>query len=119
LKGLILKVVSLKNMSSIFVLRGVVLLATAFVLSGAAFSQTTPQTDGAAAPHGTVLFNRDQDSATDAKKPDAVAQQSAAAAQPPIAPVTDAERESLVFTAYDLDVHLAPALRCGTLERRL
>jgi Peptidase family M1 domain len=49
------------------------------------------------------LFNRDQDTTPDEKKPAAAASQS-------IETVTDAERASLVFSAYDLDVHLAPAM---------
>ena len=53
-------------------------------------------------PHGKVLFNRDQDSPAVENTP------KASAKQPPVA-VNDAERSSLTFTAYDLDVHLAPA----------
>lgn len=50
---------------------------------------------------GTVLFKRDQNSAPVEPKEAVPAKQSAVA-------VTDAERNSLTFTAYDLDVHLAP-----------
>jgi Peptidase family M1 domain len=49
-----------------------------------------------------VLFDKDQETAPAVKKPEA-------AVTPPIATVTDAERASLIFTAYDLDVHLVPA----------
>ena len=49
-----------------------------------------------------VLFSRDQDS------PAAEKAAKAPEAQPAVA-VTDAERASLTFTAYDLDVHLTPA----------
>ncbi|GGA79050.1 hypothetical protein GCM10011507_32870 [Edaphobacter acidisoli] len=51
--------------------------------------------------HGTVLFSRDQNS-TPAKKDES------AQLEEPKVPVTDVERSSLTFTAYDLDVHLAP-----------
>src|SRR5437899_8596033 len=73
------------------------------VLTSAAIGQATPPPDpDQAAPHGKILFNRDQDSPA-VDKP----------ARPPVnkaaVAVTDAERASLVFTAYDLDVHLAPA----------
>lgn len=48
---------------------------------------------------GTVLFSRGQDSAP---------VKEAAPSKEPVVAVTDAERSSLTFTAYDLDVHLAP-----------
>ncbi len=87
-------------MLSGFVWYGPVVLAGVLTLSLAGVAQVSPQSD-TAAQRGTVLFNRDQDSAPDAKR-----------VQIPAAPaagsVTDAERSSLVFTAYDLDVHLAP-----------
>ncbi len=50
----------------------------------------------------SALFSRDQDSAAAEKAT------KAPEAQPAVA-VTDAERASLTFTAYDLDVHLTPA----------
>ena len=53
-------------------------------------------------PHGKVLFSRDQDSAQVEKT------EKPPAAQPVVA-VTDPERASLSFTAYDLDVHLSAA----------
>jgi Peptidase family M1 domain len=73
------------------------------VLSTAAIGQSTPPPDpDQAPPHGKILFNRDQDSPA-VEKP----------AKPPLkqpeVAVTDVERASLTFTAYDLDVHLAPA----------
>lgn len=52
-------------------------------------------------PHGTVIFSRDQNTAPTEKKEETPAKQ-------PEVTVTDAERNSLTFTAYDLDVHLAP-----------
>jgi hypothetical protein len=77
------------------------LLATVFVVCPGAVAQQAPPATNEAAPHGTVLFNS-QDTSPDEKKPAAAAAQS-------IETVTDAERGSLVFSAYDLDVHLAPA----------
>lgn len=77
-------------------------LATVFVVCSGAVAQQAPPATNETAPHGTVLFNRDQDTSPDEKKPAAAASQS-------IETVTDAERSSLVFSAYDLDVHLAPA----------
>src|SRR5258708_39468929 len=65
--------------------------------------QATPPPDpDQAAPHGKILFSGDQDSppAEKAAKP---------TVKQPALTVTDAERASLTFTAYDLDVHLAPA----------
>jgi hypothetical protein len=66
---------------------------------------TPPPAPDETAPHGKVLFNRDQ------KDQDSPAAEKAAKApdQQPAVAVTDAERASLIFTAYDLDVHLAPA----------
>jgi len=64
-------------------------------------SGLTAQTLQPPPQQGTVLFSRDQDSAA-AKKAEADTEKE------PAVPVTDAERNSLTFTAYDLDVHLAP-----------
>jgi hypothetical protein len=73
------------------------------VVSSVAMGQANPPADPEqAAPHGKVLFNRDQESPAVEKTPKAPEKQSVVA-------VTDAERASLLFTAYDLDVHLAPA----------
>jgi Peptidase family M1 domain len=76
-----------------------VILAVCSVAAG----QTTPPPPATdqSAPHGKVLFNRDQDSP-------AVAKAKTTAEQRVVA-VTDAELASLTFTAYDLDVHLTPA----------
>jgi hypothetical protein len=69
--------------------------------------QTTPPPGpGLAAPNqtepqGKVLFQRDQDSP-------AVEKTTKSPAKQPVVAVTDAERAALSFTAYDLDVHLAP-----------
>src|ERR1700754_4977616 len=63
---------------------------------------TPPPPTDETTPHGKVLFSRDQDSPVTEKAAKAPAKQA-------IEPVTDAERSALTFTAYDLDVHLAPA----------
>jgi hypothetical protein len=77
-------------------------LATVFVLSSAAMGQQTPPPAEGSAPHGTVLFNRDENTTPEEKKPVTAAPQS-------IETVSDGDRAALVFTAYDLDVHLVPA----------
>lgn len=63
--------------------------------------QAPPASDETA-PRGKVLFNRDQDSPAAEKVAKIPAEQR-------VVTVTDAERASLTFTAYDLDVHLTPA----------
>jgi hypothetical protein len=74
----------------------------AFTLNSVAVAQVEqPTTDGSTA-HGTVLFDSDQRSVSAEKKENTPTAQSAVTA-------TDAERASLTFAAYDLDVHLAPA----------
>ena len=89
-------------MAVLFVWSRLSLLATILVLSVVATGQaTSPPATDETAPHGKVLFNRDQDSP--AEKATKVP------AKQPVVVVTDAERSSLTFTAYDLDVHLAPA----------
>ncbi len=62
------------------------------------------------APTGTVLFSRDANSpeAQPTVSPNPAAPTPAPAQSDPLA-VTGAERSALTFTAYDLDVHLAPA----------
>ena len=84
-------------------------LLAAVVCSAVAFAQQTPpqsqsQESQPPATHGKVLFSRSADDAKtdDAKQSDAQPEKSQAA----VAKVSDAERSALVFTAYDLDVHL-------------
>jgi hypothetical protein len=82
-----------------------VLLATSVLVSSIALAQVeppTPPTTEQAEPHGQVLFNRNQDSPEVEKKAKTAAEQSNVE-------VSDAERGSLTFTAYDLDVHLIPS----------
>ncbi|WP_433984688.1 M1 family aminopeptidase [Tunturiibacter empetritectus] len=64
--------------------------------------QESPPANEPAAPHGKVLFSRDQDSPEVEKKAKAPVAETAVE-------VSDAERTSLTFTSYDLDVHLTPA----------
>jgi Peptidase family M1 domain len=79
--------------------RRCLLLATTFVPGSLAAAQTPPANTE---PHGTVLFNRDQNSPAAQKGAKSPAQQA-------VVDVTDAERSALTFTAYDLDVHVSPA----------
>jgi len=68
------------------------------------------QSSEPAIPAGKVLFSRDassQPADSDAQPPDQ--QKPHAPPQPDSLAVTDAERSALTFTAYDLDLHLAPA----------
>jgi hypothetical protein len=98
----------LKNAAVLFAERRLSLLAAIFVLASIAMAQTTPPPpppDETAPPHGKVLFNRNQD---DQNSPQAEKPPKAEGTQPATT-VTDAERSSLTFTAYDLDVHLTPA----------
>ena len=73
------------------------LLAVALSLSSTAIAQVAQPSPEEAPPHGTVLFNRNEDSPPAEKK--AIAPQK-------IAAITDAERSALTFTAYDLEIHL-------------
>jgi hypothetical protein len=85
---------------SVVVRLGLCGLVSVFALG--AFAQEPQSSPEGSSPRGTVLFDKSQDAAPVAKKPGAVVAQ-------PLANVTDTERSSLIFTAYDLDVHLAPA----------
>jgi len=79
------------------------LLAIALMLSATAIAQETqPAPDQPPPTHGTVLFNRNEDSTPVEKKPKAPSSKG-------VASVTDSERSALIFTAYDLDVHLIPS----------
>jgi hypothetical protein len=100
----------LKSVFAVVVRLGLGVLAIGFAVSVAMPAQEPPSPANGSAPRGTVLFDKDQEGAPAAKKPDA-------AVAPPIVTgndagndaITDVERASLIFTAYDLDVHLAPA----------
>jgi hypothetical protein len=69
-------------------------------------AQTTPETTPEQ-PKGKVLFSRDADTPAAETAPAEV--EAANAAREDSDGVTDAERDALTFTAYDLDVHLTPA----------
>ncbi|NYF91024.1 M1 family aminopeptidase [Tunturiibacter empetritectus] len=77
------------------------ILAAVFGVSFAP-AQEAPPADSPPPPQGKVLFDRNLDS-PEAKEKE----------KPPVnqvaVEVTDAERTSLTFTSYDLDVHLTPA----------
>lgn len=61
-------------------------------------------------PGGTILFSRDANSPSSSpNSPPAQPQQPATLDQNDPLAVTDAERNALAFTAYDLDLHLTPA----------
>lgn len=77
------------------------LLASTVALSSAAIAQTTQPAPSDNTPHGTVLFNRDENSPP--------VKQATASREQSIGNVTDEERASLTFTQYDLDAHLEPA----------
>jgi len=79
------------------------LFAIALTLSALAIAQETqPAPDQPPPPHGTILFNRNEDSTPTEKKLKSLSSKT-------VATVTDAERASLAFTTYDLDVHLVPS----------
>ncbi len=85
-----------------FARRRLWLFPAVFVVASVALAQATPPpTPDETVPRGKVLFNRDQDS-PEAKKT------AKTAADQKVVEVTDDERASLTFTAYDLDVHLTP-----------
>jgi len=85
-----------------------VALCSAFV---PALSQTTPTAQSPTQdqqPHGQVIFSRSTDDSGQTTTTVGPAAPKTAG-QPVSAPVaTDAEREALTFTAFDLDVHLRP-----------
>src|SRR5271169_5107001 len=89
-------------MAVLFVRRRLSLLATVLAMSSVVMGQATPPpASDETVPHGKVLFNRDQDSPA--------VEKAAKTPEQHEVKVADAERSSLTFTAYDLDVHLTPA----------
>ncbi|HEX3968539.1 MAG TPA: M1 family aminopeptidase [Edaphobacter sp.] len=80
-------------------------VASIYVFSSLAMAQATPPPEETTPPHGKVLFNRNQE---DPNSPAADKTPKAETPEPAVT-VTDAERSSITFTAYDLDVHLTPA----------
>lgn len=95
----------MKSIAVVFAVRRLSPLAAFFVVASIAMAQSTPPPDETAPPRGKVLFNRNQENQN---SPPAEKTPKAEATRP-AATVTDAERSSLTFTAYDLDVHLTPA----------
>jgi hypothetical protein len=94
------------------------LLSTALCLAALpALSQTTPAPPTPTAtpssnqnpqPHGQVIFSRSADD--NSQTTSAAGPAAKVGGQPVTSPVaTDAEREALTFTAFDMDVHLRPA----------
>lgn len=86
------------KLMSVFTPSRLGLLAISVVLTSPSSAQTKPPATGGTAPHEKILFSSDKPPAPPATK-----------SGKSIATVTDAERNSLIFTAYDLDVHLIPA----------
>ena len=87
---------------SVFTQRRLGLLAISLAMSpgmtSVAAAQAKQPATGSPPPHEKVLFNSDQPPAAPATKN-----------SKSIKAITDAERNSLTFTAYDLDAHLIPA----------
>jgi hypothetical protein len=77
-------------------------LTTVFAVSSTVTAQQVPPAPSETTPQGTVLFNRDENTTSEEKKPTVATPQS-------IETVSDVDRAALAFTAYDLDVHLVPA----------
>jgi hypothetical protein len=70
-------------------------------------SQTAPASTPGQQPHGQVIFSRTTDD--DGQTTTTAGPAARVGGQPVSAPVaTDAEREALTFTAFDMDVHLRP-----------
>ncbi|MDQ2835387.1 MAG: hypothetical protein M3Y50_16925 [Acidobacteriota bacterium] len=67
-----------------------------------------PSAQDSPTPHGTILFKRDQDSTSTTDQP-TQPQPAQPQTEHPLVTLTDAERNSLTFASYDLDVHLQPA----------
>jgi hypothetical protein len=86
------------------------LLAILITTSAASGQEAPPPTPDPTTPHGTILFKRDQDSQP-AEKPAAKTPEKPqkTSAESSANDITDAERASLIFTSYDLNVHLTPA----------
>ena len=90
------------------------LLSTALCLAALpALSQTTPAPPRPSSnqdqqPHGQVIFSRSADD--NGQTTSAAGPAAKVGGQPVTSPVaTDAEREAVTYTAFDMDVHLRPA----------
>ncbi|HTA86596.1 MAG TPA: hypothetical protein VK729_10015, partial [Silvibacterium sp.] len=73
-------------------------------------SSAGPQTPQPSSPNVKVIFSRSDDDAVPIK---------IETAKPSTAKATDAERAAVTFTAYDLDVHLAPREHTLAVRARL
>ncbi|MBS1822615.1 MAG: hypothetical protein JST61_11680 [Acidobacteria bacterium] len=67
-------------------------------------SQAPSAAESSPQPHGQVLFHRNEET-----EPRASAQKPTRTPETVVASITEAERTSLLFTAWDLDLHIAPA----------
>ncbi len=84
-------------------------IAFMFLARLSAISQAPPATPQNQQPHGTVIFSRSTDE-TGQTTTTAGPAATTPGGQPVTAPVaTDAEREAVTFTAFDMEVHLRPA----------
>ena len=86
------------NLKSVFTRNRVCLLGMSVALSSLSAAQVNQPAARSTAPRDNVLFNSDKPPASPATK-----------TAKSTDTITDAERNSLTFTAYDLDVHLTPA----------
>jgi len=90
-------------------------MAVSFLATLPAFSQTTPapptstpSSNQDQQPHGQVIFSRSVDD--NGQTTSTAGPAAKVGGQPVATPVaTDAERDALTFTAFDMDVHLRPA----------
>ena len=84
-------------------------IAFMFLARLSAVSQAPPASPQNQQPHGTVIFSRSTDE-TGQTPTTAGPAATTPGGQPVTAPVaTDAEREAVTFTAFDMEVHLRPA----------
>jgi hypothetical protein len=89
----------------------VISFALALFIARLAPSQTptTSSTDQAPQSHGQVIFSRSADDSGQTTTTTGPAAPKSSGVFVATSTVTDAERETLTFTAFDLDVHLRPA----------
>jgi hypothetical protein len=89
--------------------RAISFAATLFLAALSAVSQTPPPSPQDQQPHGTVIFSRSIDQNGQTTTTNGPAAPSTAGRQVAAPVATDAEREAVTFTAFDMDVHLRPA----------
>ncbi len=88
----------------------------AILLCGTLYASAQQQPPAPANPNGKVIFSRSADQPTD-QTPDRPSAPTATSAQNVTDKVTDADRNAVTITEYDLDLHLAPR-RDHTLSAR-